>query len=1246
MARNGLVGRYGGGSSSGGSLSDFFAPSRSGDSGPTVGIHDESAIKEDLPASEQLGRVARLYYSGSDRNKRIAESFLKENQHRFADEDLKAFNLPKPKGKDKRSLFQKAAGFTPVRVGLGLIGRPGQAAMHLEKTVGETLGTTGYGLIHGKGVGRSFDVAGQTARNDFKETGKATVDLSGKHDINTREMLGLEKNAGAKGKKGYKNWLFGSLDLAGQTALDPVSFVSPPGAKEATDTALRVVGKKYGETVAADVVKRGARKALTEEQIAEVRKALVQSAKEAGAGQRRGLGKAILGAGEKTGGGPISKLKDAAIAEAAGQKGAMKGLTGAERVAQRNLDFLLSRGQAGLKFGGETVLARDTMRAPFEKLGIASTVAEDGTRIGSKIPGVEGARSTLRQAFVSGADVERDHGAAALAAMKGEREVAEGTRASGTADALRTVQNAQAHALKEGLTQDEMRHVIYPAMEKTVDITDEAGTAAHGAATATHEAAVQRVVGFQQDVLAASRELDRPGISSARRLALQDQIARGTERIKQAEAAVADSAAVVEDAAGKTSRTISGAEDLAQRYRAAGKVKTAEYVETLDHMRSADTARLEAAGLLPEEVQHATDQYMRRVITKEGEKWAKAMAEGKAAPVPGFKPNELLGEQAVGGSVKARGLHPEKTVEDVNRIVSDEIAPEALKGKDLFRQDPGLSVGMHAADTERAIASKQYMDAIGKLTDDKGLPMLTTDAEEAAKHGFEQIPGTDAYAPQAVRNDIARFQAVVVNDPSIKGFYRSMDKAQRVWKAYATVPLIGAAFHARNAETNVLLNYMAGMENPVWYSRAYKAQRYISKAEDELAKGVDMTEALKKVGAPEQTIKEILLAREHNVLGSSYFNTDLRGKDALTLTGEGVGKRVAHGLNPMNLDNYAIRSGRAVGGGIEDNARLAHFMWAMDRYGDVGEAAMSVKKYLFNYEDLTNFEKKVLKPVIPFYTFMRKNSALVIRNAIEAPDRAAKFARAQKAVQDSGASNPDLAGISLPDYTVEGGQTPVGLAGLGGVTTRIESPWSAASDALAPFASAGALTADGLIPGSGRGDPLKALENREGWTGTAGDLVNLPGGPAAETVKNLVEVATGKDLFTGGDSKWRTGDKLDKLLKLSEIIAPAPTKVNSTFDKLRLNDWIKGNPEQAGALLSGQESPKTDLDRKRKAAMLNLLFGLTTTAYDEKTSASVNYARFAALQDKIDRYNQGHKGHEVPTLGELRDGGIIPEAGS
>lgn len=87
-------------------------------------------------------------------------------------------------------------------------------------------------------------------------------------------------------------------------------------------------------------------------------------------------------------------------------------------------------------------------------------------------------------------------------------------------------------------------------------------------------------------------------------------------------------------------------------------------------------------------------------------------------------------------------------------------------------------------------------------------------------------------------------------------------------------------------------------------------------------------------------------------------------------------------LRQNNLFEKSLAAGFDVSHTIESGSRLGHFMGRMKAGDTAATAAASVRKYLFNYDELSQFEKKVMKRGIFFYTFTRKNTPLVIEHMI------------------------------------------------------------------------------------------------------------------------------------------------------------------------------------------------------------------------------------------------------------------------
>ena len=133
-------------------------------------------------------------------------------------------------------------------------------------------------------------------------------------------------------------------------------------------------------------------------------------------------------------------------------------------------------------------------------------------------------------------------------------------------------------------------------------------------------------------------------------------------------------------------------------------------------------------------------------------------------------------------------------------------------------------------------------------------------------------------------------------------------------------------------------------------------------------------------------------------------------------------------------DNMFTRANRAWGERLENNARLAHYITM--RTTDVGtiksngwlnkkktgrgmtaeEAAQSVKRFLFDYGELTPFERDYMKTVIPFYTWMRKNIPLQFQQVYENPER---YSRIPKAMNEIEGMSHEWEDVPEPDYFAE-----------------------------------------------------------------------------------------------------------------------------------------------------------------------------------------------------------------------------------
>jgi hypothetical protein len=100
---------------------------------------------------------------------------------------------------------------------------------------------------------------------------------------------------------------------------------------------------------------------------------------------------------------------------------------------------------------------------------------------------------------------------------------------------------------------------------------------------------------------------------------------------------------------------------------------------------------------------------------------------------------------------------------------------------------------------------------------------------------------------------------------------------------------------------------------------------------------------------------------------------------------------------------------------VDDYSRLVGFIDRLAK-GDTPEQAVAkVKKYLFDYFDLTSFEKRWMKRIIPFYTWLRKNIPLQIETLLTKPG---KYATTYEVMRDIGAiPEPE----EVPDFILKSG---------------------------------------------------------------------------------------------------------------------------------------------------------------------------------------------------------------------------------
>jgi hypothetical protein len=113
---------------------------------------------------------------------------------------------------------------------------------------------------------------------------------------------------------------------------------------------------------------------------------------------------------------------------------------------------------------------------------------------------------------------------------------------------------------------------------------------------------------------------------------------------------------------------------------------------------------------------------------------------------------------------------------------------------------------------------------------------------------------------------------------------------------------------------------------------------------------------------------------------SGLFNKSRRWGQSI---GENLGIKGVGGVTRDVLP--AVRAGRTAGTNIEDFFRGAQWNSQVRRGAAPSVAADAVNRLHFDYDALTGFEKNVMRRLVPFYTFARRNLPLQAENLVTRP---------------------------------------------------------------------------------------------------------------------------------------------------------------------------------------------------------------------------------------------------------------------
>jgi len=370
------------------------------------------------------------------------------------------------------------------------------------------------------------------------------------------------------------------------------------------------------------------------------------------------------------------------------------------------------------------------------------------------------------------------------------------------------------------------------------------------------------------------------------------------------------------------------------------------------------------------------------------------------------------------------------------RTLDDMVGEGATRGIDDAATGAGLRTELDVANLagyaknkgERNIALKEFQDDIAGVL--RGLPIDEQTAAESLVKNAEKV---------------------FTNDEAMKGFMRSYDKVLNLWKRSATI--YNPGFWQRNLLSNKFLMFTENVLDPKSEAASLRIMQSAAKGTLSEADDVLLREAI---------------------------------EDGAFTTARQLSEEVAPG--------QISKVGQVLGGVnefVENQSRLSAYLTARNKMGRDGAGAM-VDKALYSYNPalLTAFERNVMRRVMPFYVWSRRNAPHMAELIAKSPGKLTPIGH----LTESGEAVSDTDKSVLPDWLTDLSPVPLPIKQDG-------------NEVLLPTS--------GLLPIGEIGDALDILKG--GPTKVPANVTREVIGRMPPLLKMPLELAFNKDIYFQDD---------------------------------------------------------------------------------------------------------------------------------
>lgn len=365
------------------------------------------------------------------------------------------------------------------------------------------------------------------------------------------------------------------------------------------------------------------------------------------------------------------------------------------------------------------------------------------------------------------------------------------------------------------------------------------------------------------------------------------------------------------------------------------------------------------------------------------------------------------GTSAMGGNKSVtRERQYQGSAEDINE----------LKDEDFFQMNAFFATAIGQKRLSEYIIAESFKrdvlemyvpkDVKGNLIPYTGGPVpkthvvITPDKYDFFKTDGGQVSikqGESYVVPRDISQELDRLNGRIKDD-GINNFVKGYDKLLNTWKNFV---LLSPGYHVRNDLGSGFNMWVAGMN-------VASIAKYKTLAAGDVVRYSKVYAKTSGKLPSHGGYKYYDEFRRHGMLGTSFAEAEFRfasdaQEEAFMKALEKGDESAIKKLMPQNW----FRTSQEIAQFVDSTNKFAMYRWLREKGVAPDKAKAKVLETLFDYNDLTEFERKIVKRIIPFYTWMKKNAVFQVKNFLDQPKKYYNFNKLLDAAYEETGVNQD-----------------------------------------------------------------------------------------------------------------------------------------------------------------------------------------------------------------------------------------------